>query len=124
MGILAARLDDENSVCFDIECPGDYEGAPNLAHVSWTAGVMSEICGQFPLFLGVMAFAGTVQSRFQAGVPVGERLVGRATLEGRDRRKLFVSATLTSSVTGAELAKASGVAIAVEMRNLRDRGLA
>jgi hypothetical protein len=36
-----------------------------------------------------------MQSRFQAAVPVGERLVGRATLEGRDRRKLFVSATLT-----------------------------
>jgi hypothetical protein len=124
MGIFAARLEDENSVRFDIECPADYQGAPNLAHVSWTAGVMSEICGQFPLFIGVMAFAGTVQSRFQAAVPVGERLVGRAMLEGRDRRKLFVSATLTSSVTGTELAKASGIAIAVEMRNLRDRGLA
>ena len=53
---------------------------------------------------------------------VGERLIGRATLEGRERRKLFVNATLTSSVTGTELAKASGIAIAVEMRNLRDRG--
>jgi hypothetical protein len=124
MGIIAARLEDDNSVCFDIECPTDYEGAPNLAHVSWTAGVMSEMCGQFPLFLGVMAFAGTVQTRFQAAVPVGERLVGRATLDGRDRRKLLVSATLTSSVTDTELAKASGIAIAIEMRNLRDRGLA
>jgi hypothetical protein len=124
MGIFAARLEDENSVCFDIECPPDYEGAPNLAHVSWTAGVMSEMCGQFPLFLGVMAFAGTVQSRFQAAVPVGERLVGRATLQGQERRKVFVNATLTSSVTGTELATASGIAIAVEMRNLRDRGLA
>jgi hypothetical protein len=71
-----------------------------------------------------MAFAGTVQSRFQAPVPIGDRLVARATLEGRDRRKLFVSATLTSSVRGTELAKASGIAIAVEIRNLRDRGLA
>jgi hypothetical protein len=71
-----------------------------------------------------MAFAGTVQTRFQAPVPLGERLIGRATLEGRERRKLFVDATLTSSVTGTELAKASGIAIAVEMRNLEDRGLA
>ena len=122
MGVLAARMEDDNSVSFDIECPTDYRETPNFAHVSWTAGVMSEMCGQFPLFLGVMAFAGTVQTRFQAPVPVGERLIGRATLEGRERRKLFVNVTLTSSVTGTELATASGISIAVEMRNLRDRG--
>jgi hypothetical protein len=34
-----------------------------------------------------------------------------------------VDATLTSSVTGTELAKASAITIAVEMRNLEDRGL-
>ena len=124
MGVLAARMEDDNSVSFDIECPAEYRETPNFAHVSWTAGVMSEMCGQFPLFLGVMAFAGTVETRFQAQVPVGERLIGRATLEGRERRKLFVNATLTSSVTGTELAKASGIAIAVEMRNLEDRGMA
>jgi hypothetical protein len=124
MGVLAARMEDERSVLFDIECPYEYRETPNLAHVSWTAGVMSEMCGQFPLFLGVMAFAGTVETRFQAPVPVGERLIGRATLEGRERRKLFVNATLTSSATGTELAKASAIAIAIEMRNLQDRGLA
>lgn len=124
MGVLAARMDDERSVQFDIECPYEYRETPNLAHVSWTAGVMSEMCGQFPLFLGVMAFAGTVETRFQAPVPVGERLIGRATLEGRERRKLFVNATLTSSATGTELAKASAIAIEIEMRNLQDRGLA
>jgi acyl dehydratase len=115
-------MEDDNSASFDIECPTDYRETPNFAHVSWTAGVMSEMCGQFPLFLGVMAFAGTVQTRFQAPVPVGERLIGRATLERRERRKLFVNVTLTSSVTGTELATASGISIAVEMRNLRDRG--
>jgi acyl dehydratase len=115
---------DDNTVLFDIECPADYRETPSLAHVSWTAGVMSEMCGQFPLFLGVMAFAGTVTTRFQAPVPIGERLIGRATLERRESRKLFVDATLTSSVTGAELAKASAIAIAVEKRNLEDRGMA
>jgi hypothetical protein len=71
MGIFAARMEDDNSVSFDIECPIDYRETPNFAHVSWTAGVMSEMCGQFPLFLEVMAFAGTVQTRFRAPVPVG-----------------------------------------------------
>jgi hypothetical protein len=35
-----------------------------------------------------------------------------------------VEATLTSSVTGTELVKASAITITVEMRNLEDRGLA
>jgi hypothetical protein len=124
MGILAARPEDDSSVSFDIECPADYRETPSLAHVSWTAGLMSEMCGQFPLFLGVMAFAGTVQTRFQSPVPIGELLIGRATLGGREGRKVFVNATLTSPATGTELAKASGIAIAVETRNLQDRGLA
>jgi acyl dehydratase len=124
MGILAARQEDDNTVVFDIECPYEYRETPHLAHTSWTAGVMSEICGQLPLLSkGVMVFTGTVTTRFQAPVPYGERLIGRATFQGRERRKLFVEATLTSSVTETELAKASATTIAVEMRNLEDRGL-
>jgi hypothetical protein len=34
-----------------------------------------------------------------------------------------VGATLTSSVTGTELVKASAITVAVEMRNLEDRGM-
>ena len=83
MGILAARLDDDEAVSFEVECPVEPgRMTPNLAHVSWTAGMMSEMCGSFPLYLGVMAFAGTVTTRFVAPVPVGERLIGRATLKG------------------------------------------
>jgi acyl dehydratase len=123
MGILAARLDNENSVSFDIVCPHDYRETSNLAHTSWTAGVMSEMCGQLPLFFGIMAFTGTVTTRFQAPVPIGETLIGRATIEGRERRKVFVGATLTSSVSGAELVQASAITITVEARNLEDRGL-
>ena len=84
---------------------------------------MSEICGQSPLWLGVIAFTGTVTTRYQAPVPIGERLIGRVCFEGREGRKIFVSATLTSSVTGKELATAKTILIAAEMRNLEDRGL-
>jgi acyl dehydratase len=123
-GILAARVEDESTVVFDLECPHDSRETPNLAHTSWTAGVMSEMCGQLPLFFGIVAFTGTVTTRFQAPVLTGERLIGRATLTGQERRKVFVEATLTSSVTGTELVKASAITITVEMRNLEDRGLA
>ena len=78
--------EDVKTVLFDIECPHDYRETPNLAHTSWTAGVMSEMCGQLPLFFGIMAFTGTVTTRFQAPVAIGERLIGRTTYEGRERR--------------------------------------
>ena len=124
MGILAARVENEDSVCFDIECPSEYRETPNLAHTSWTAGVMSEICGQAPLWLGVIAFTGTVTTRYQAAVPVGERLIGRVSFEGRERRKIFVNAALMSTLTQVEVASATAILIAAETRNLEQRGLA
>ena len=123
-GVLSARLDADNSVVYEIECPNDYREMPGLAHTSWTAGVMSEICGQAPLWLGVIAFTGTVTTRYQAAVPVGERLIGRVSFEGRERRKIFVNATLTSTVTQVEVASATAILIAAETRNLEQRGLA
>jgi hypothetical protein len=120
-GVLAARLDDDNSVVYEIECPDEYRETPDLAHTSWTAGVMSEICGQSPLWLGVIAFTGTVTTRYQAPVPVRERLIGRVTFEGREGRKIFVNAALTSSATGTELATAKTIMIAAETRNLEER---
>jgi hypothetical protein len=122
-GVLSARLDDDNSIFYEIECPTDYREWPGLAHASWTAGIMSEICGQSPLWLSVVAFTGTVTTRYQAAVPVGERLIGRVTFEGREGRKIFVSATLTSSATGVELATAKTIMIAAETRNLEERGM-
>jgi hypothetical protein len=123
MGILSARPQDEGSVVFDVKCPEEYRENPNLAHASWTAGLMSEICGQLPLWIGIVAFAGTVTTRFQAPVAVGERFVVRATLEGRERRKLFVAATLTSPQTQTVLATASGISVAARQRDLDARGL-
>ena len=84
---------------------------------------MSEVCGHLPVWLGIIAFMGTVTVRFQAPVRMGERLTGRATLDGRERRKIFVSVTLTSSVTGIEVAKASGIMITAQAGDLQDRGL-
>jgi hypothetical protein len=123
-GVLSARLDEDNSVVYEIECPNDYREMPGLAHTSWTAGVMSEICGQAPLWLGVIAFTGTVTTRYQAAVPVGERLIGRVSFEGRERRKIFVNAALMSTVTQVEVASATAILIAAETRNLEQRGLA
>ena len=123
-GVLSARSEEDGSILYEIECPTDYREMPGLAHTSWTAGIMSEICGQSPLWLGVIAFTGTMTTRFQAAVPVGERLIGRVSFEGREGRKIFVNATVTEVASGAELATAKTIMIAAEMRNLEERGLA
>jgi hypothetical protein len=116
-------LDDDGSVVYELECPYEYRETPTGAHTSWTAGVMSEICGQSPLWLGIIAFTGTVTTRYQAPVSVGERLIGRVSFEGREGRKIFANATLTSTVTGVELVTTKAILIAAETRNLEERGL-
>src|SRR5262245_50369151 len=88
LGILAERLEDEHAVVFEIECPGEHRAGPEHANGAWTSAVLSEMCGHTPILLGTVAYLGTVSVRFQAPVPIGERLVGRATLDGRERRKL------------------------------------
>ena len=114
LGIQVERLDGPDSAYFEIECPADHRESPDLAHGAWTAAVLSEMCGVLPVLLGTIAYMGTLTVRFQAPVPMGERLIGRATLDSRERRKLFVNATLSSSATGSELAKASMIMIAAK----------
>jgi hypothetical protein len=112
LGLLDERLDDEDSACFEIECPEAFRAGPTAANGAWTAATLSEMCAHLTILSGTAAFLGTVTVRFSAPVPVGERLIGRATLDGRERRKLFVSASL-SSATGTELASASTIMIAL-----------
>jgi acyl dehydratase len=118
LGIHVERLDTENTAYFEVECPPEHRERPGFAHGTWTAAVLSEMCGVVPVLLGIIAFMGTFTLRFEAPVPMGERFIGRASLYGRERRKLYVSATLASSVTGAELAKASMVMIAASAATL------
>ncbi len=115
LGILAERLADERSVHFEVECPHDHRESSELAHGAWTAAVLSEMCGVLPVWLGTIVFMGTLTARFQAPVPMGERLTGVARLDGREPRKLFVSATLSDSY-GTELAKATMIMIAAQSR--------
>jgi len=114
LGIQVERLDGADSAYFEIECPADHRESPDLAHGAWTAAILSEMCGVLPVLLGTIAYMGTLTVRFQAPVQMGERLIGRATLDRRERRKFFVSATLSSSSTGSELPKASMIMIAAK----------
>jgi predicted thioesterase len=65
-----------------------------------------------------MAFMGTLTVRFAMPVPVGEALVGQARVDGRERRKVFISAAIRSSASGSELATATAVLIIADVAHL------
>jgi acyl-coenzyme A thioesterase PaaI-like protein len=69
-----------------------FEGAPGRAHGGIVAAAFDDVTG---FVIGMMrepAFTGELTVRYVAPVPVDELLVMRARLDGRERRKLFISA--------------------------------
>jgi acyl-coenzyme A thioesterase PaaI-like protein len=73
-----------------------FEGAPGRAHGGIVAAVFDDVTGFVIGNVGEPAFTGELTVRFVAPVPVEEPLVIRARLDGRERRKLFISAEATA----------------------------
>ena len=69
-----------------------FEGAPGRAHGGIVAAVFDDVTGFVIGQLREPAFTGELTVRYVAPVPVEEPLVMRARLDGRERRKLFISA--------------------------------
>ena len=123
MGILATRLEGQ-TLWLDIEVPDEYREFGGLAHSSWVGGIMAEICGQLPPFLGVVVFVGTVTLRMNSGVPMGQRLLGRVWLDEQQGRKVLVRASLMAEGSEVDLVTASAITITIQQRNLEARGQA
>ena len=69
-----------------------FEGAPGRAHGGIVAAAFDDVTGFVIGQLREPAFTGELTVRYLAPVPVDEPLVMRARLDGRERRKLFISA--------------------------------
>ena len=93
-----------------------------LTHSSWIGGIMAEICGQLPPFLGVVVFVGTVTWRINSGVPLGQRLLGRVWLEEQLRRKVMVRVSLIAEASEVELVTMSATTFTIQLRSIEDRG--
>lgn len=68
-----------------------FEGAPGRAHGGIVAAAFDDITGFIIGRLQEPAFTGELTVRYLAPVPVEETLEIRARLDGRERRKLFIS---------------------------------
>jgi acyl-coenzyme A thioesterase PaaI-like protein len=68
-----------------------FEGAPGRAHGGMVAAAFDDVTGFVIGLNGEPAFTGELTVRYVAPVPVDRPLEMRARLDGRERRKLFIS---------------------------------
>ena len=88
---LSVRFDADEVVA-DVVLRRAFEGAPGRAHGGIVAAAFDDVTGFVIGMLHEPAYTGELTVRYLAPVPVDETLVMRARLDGRERRKLFISA--------------------------------
>jgi acyl-coenzyme A thioesterase PaaI-like protein len=88
---------DSGEVIADVVLRRAFEGAPGRAHGGIVAAVFDDVTGFVIGKLQEPAFTGELTVRYLAAVPVDEPLEFRARLDGRERRKLFISAEVRTS---------------------------
>jgi acyl-coenzyme A thioesterase PaaI-like protein len=87
---LTVRPDDDEVVA-TVVLRRAFEGAPGRAHGGIVAAAFDDVTGFVIGKLQEPAFTGELTVRYLAPVPVDEPLEMRARLDGRERRKLFIS---------------------------------
>jgi acyl-coenzyme A thioesterase PaaI-like protein len=90
---LEVRYDNDEVVA-EVVLRRAFEGAPGRAHGGIVAAAFDDVTGFVIGKLQEPAFTGELTIRYLAPVPVDETLEIRARLDGRERRKLFISAEL------------------------------
>ena len=93
---LSVRFEEEDVVA-DVVLRRAFEGAPGRAHGGIVAAAFDDVTGFVIGKLQEPAFTGELTVRYLAPVPVDESLEIRARLDGRERRKLFISAEMRTS---------------------------
>jgi len=87
---LAVRFEGEEVVA-DLRLRRAFEGAPGRAHGGIVAAAFDDVTGFVIGMVNEPAFTGELTVRYVAPVPVEAPLELRARLEGRERRKLFIT---------------------------------
>jgi acyl-coenzyme A thioesterase PaaI-like protein len=88
---LEVRYDEDDEVVARVVLRRAFEGAPGRAHGGIVAAAFDDVTGFVIGKLQEPAFTGELTVRYLAPVPVDEPLEMRARLDGRERRKLFIS---------------------------------
>ncbi|MEU0070071.1 PaaI family thioesterase [Streptomyces sp. NPDC006332] len=116
LGVEHERLDEDGAARFELSCPRDQEGGPDVAHGGWTAAVLDDCLGHLPLLHRVLSVTAELSVSFVKPVPVGRPLEVRAWVEKREGRRWYIAGEMVLLPTRAVLARASGIWVT------RDRG--
>jgi acyl-coenzyme A thioesterase PaaI-like protein len=87
---IVVRFEDDEVVA-DVTFRQAFEGAPGRAHGGIVAAAFDDVTGFVIGKIQQPAFTGELTVRYVAPVPVDKPLEMRARLDGRERRKLFIS---------------------------------
>lgn len=98
-GIELRVWPEDDDVVAEVTLRRAFEGAPGRAHGGIVAAAFDDVTGFVIGKLQEPAFTGELTVRYLAPVPVDEPLEIRARLDGRERRKLFISAEARSGET-------------------------
>jgi acyl-coenzyme A thioesterase PaaI-like protein len=110
---LSVRYDGDEIIA-DVVLRPAFEGAPGRAHGGIVAAAFDDVTGFVIAQIQEPAFTGELTVRYLAPVPVDEPLEVRARLDGRERRKLFISGEVISD--GAVIATCRAIYITVDPR--------
>jgi acyl-coenzyme A thioesterase PaaI-like protein len=100
-----------DEVVADVILRPAFEGAPGRAHGGIVAAAFDDVTGFVIGKLQEPAFTGELTVRYVAPVPVDEPLELRARLDGRERRKLFISAEARAGETVVATCRATYITV-------------
>src|SRR3954452_12527821 len=94
LGVRGERLDEDGVACFELSCPRDQEGGPEVAHGGWTAAVLDDCLGHVPLLHRVLSVTAELTVSFVKPVPVERPLEVRARVDRREGSRWYISAEM------------------------------
>lgn len=98
----------------EVELGAAFEGGPGRSHGGIVAAIFDDVLGYLLTLERTPGFTGELAIRYLAPTPIGQRLVFRARLVGREGRKLFTAADATAD--GVLVATATATFVAVDLR--------
>ncbi|WP_329409083.1 PaaI family thioesterase [Nocardia vinacea] len=109
LGVEREQLRRWDTAVFDLHCPRDQEGGPEVAHGGWIAAVLDECGGHLPLLNNVMSVTAELTVNFVKPVPVQRALQARAWVDRREGSRWYIGVELMLLPGRAVLATASGI---------------
>ena len=94
-----------------------FEGAPRRAHGGIVAAIFDDVMGYVMAISGTPAYTGRLRVSYHQPTPVGEELVFRARVTGRERRKVLVESEAYNAA-GEKVASSDGVFVTIPPERL------